>query len=98
MISLFYYLIILNLLDTILTWFGLQHAFISELNPIMHGIYEVSPSLFLVIKTVLSILLLLFILLKKVPSSSLIKTITVFATVSYTTVFFMHAFWLIHIF
>ncbi|WP_353654022.1 DUF5658 family protein [Bacillus sp. ISL-55] len=98
MIFLFYYLIILNFFDTLLTWFGLQYAFISELNPIMHGIYEVSPLLFLVIKTLLSIFLLLFILSKKVPQSSFIKALTVFATVFYTAVVFMHGFWLVHIF
>lgn len=98
MTILFYYLICLNLFDTVLTWFGLKYAFISEWNPIMHEIYVVSPFLFLLIKGVLSLFLLLFILFKNIPHSLLVKGLTVFAAVSYSAVLFMHAFWLIHIF
>jgi hypothetical protein len=98
LILLFYYLTILNLFDAAVTWFGLKHAFISELNPLMHAVYQVDPLLFVLTKAALSVFLLLFIVLKKVPRSSLIKGVTLFASVSYTVVVFMHAFWLVHIF
>jgi hypothetical protein len=98
MILLFYYLTILNLFDAIVTWFGLKHEFISELNPVMSAIYDVSPLLFVGLKASLSIFLLLFIILNKVPRSSFIKGITLFASVSYTVIAFMHGSWLVHIF
>jgi hypothetical protein len=94
---LFYYLTILNLLDGAVTWFGLKYALISELNPLMHAIYEINPLLFILTKAALSIFLLLFIFLQKVPRSLLIKGLTVFASVSYTLVFCLHAFWLVQI-
>ncbi|WP_226086876.1 DUF5658 family protein [Mesobacillus sp. S13] len=98
MTQLFFYLTILNIFDAGVTWFGLEHAFISELNPFMYAIYEINPLLFVLTKTSLSIFLLLFILLKKVPQSPLIKGLTIFAIVSYTAIVFMHGFWLVHIF
>ncbi|WP_041967095.1 DUF5658 family protein [Mesobacillus selenatarsenatis] len=97
MTLLFYYLAILNLLDGAVTWFGLKYALISELNPLMHAIYEINPLVFISTKAALSIFLLLFILLKKVPRSFLIKGLTVFASVSYTAVFCLHSFWLIQL-
>jgi hypothetical protein len=97
MLLLFYYLSLLNLLDTAFTWFGLDNSLISELNPLMYALYEINPLFFLLAKTSLSVFLLLFIFFKIVPQSLLIKTLTVFATVSYTAVVFMHAFWLIQL-
>lgn len=97
MIYLFYYLTILNLFDTILTWFGIKNAFIFELNPLMHAIYEINPLLFIIIKSTLSIFLVLFVILKKVPRSTLVKSLTVFASLAYTAVFCLHAFWLLQL-
>ncbi|CAM3895227.1 DUF5658 domain-containing protein [Mesobacillus thioparans] len=98
MTLLFYYLIILNLFDAAVTWIGLENSLISELNPFILAVYEAHPFLFILIKVILSIFLLLFVLFKVVPQSSIIKGITIFASAAYTAVFFMHAFWLIHIF
>ncbi|WP_102261373.1 DUF5658 family protein [Mesobacillus jeotgali] len=98
MTRLFVYLAILNLLDASVTWFGLKHAFISELNPLMQVVYQVNPTLFVLTKAALSVFLLLFIVLKKVPRSSLLKGVIIFASVSYTAIVFMHGFWLVHIF
>jgi hypothetical protein len=98
MTRLFVYLTILNLFDAAVTWFGLKHAFISELNPLMHAVYELDPLLFVLTKAALSVFLLLFIVLKKVPRSSLIRGVTLFASLSYTVIVFMHGFWLVHIF
>ncbi|WP_222125053.1 DUF5658 family protein [Cytobacillus oceanisediminis] len=95
MVYLLFYLTTLNLCDTLLTWFGLKYAFISELNPLMLTFNEISPLIFIITKVSLSILLLLFILFEKVPRSTLVKGLTVFASLAYTVVFCLHAFWLI---
>jgi hypothetical protein len=97
-ILLFYYLTILNLFDAAITWFGLKHSFITELNPLMNAIYEVNPVLFFISKAALSFFLLLFIFFKQVPQSSLIKAITMVAVVSYTAIVFLHGFWLVQVF
>lgn len=96
-ILLFYYLITLNIFDAFITWFGMKNSFISELNPLMNALYEHNPALFLGSKITLSLILLLFILLKKVPLSRTIKGLTLFAAVSYTLVFGLHSFWLIQL-
>ncbi|WP_353056100.1 MULTISPECIES: DUF5658 family protein [unclassified Mesobacillus] len=70
MVYLLFYLTTLNLCDTLLTWFGLKYAFISELNPLMLTFNEISPLIFIITKVSLSILLLLFILFEKVPRST----------------------------
>lgn len=98
MILLFYYLTILNLFDAAVTWFGLKHSFITELNPLMDAIYQASPVLFFVIKSALSFFLLLFILFNHVPRSSLLKGVTVFAAIFYTAVATMHGYWLVQVF
>ncbi|WP_425462092.1 DUF5658 family protein [Mesobacillus subterraneus] len=41
MTFLFYYLLILNLLDAALTYYGLENTFIVELNQLMHAIYDI---------------------------------------------------------
>jgi hypothetical protein len=96
-VQLFYYLTILNIFDAIVTWFGLEHAIISELNPLMGAIYEVNPVFFVIYKVTLSIFLLIFIFLKKVPRSPLIKGVTLLASLSYTAVVLVHGFWLIQL-
>ncbi|WLR54366.1 DUF5658 family protein [Mesobacillus subterraneus] len=98
MTGLFYYLIIINFFDAVVTWIGLRFELISEMNPLMAAVYELNPLLFFITKLTLSIILLLFILLKKVPGSSLVKSVAVFAAASYTAVFFMHGYWLVQVF
>ncbi|WP_396654858.1 DUF5658 family protein [Mesobacillus jeotgali] len=98
MTLLFYYLTVLNLFDAVVTWFGVKHKLISELNPVMSAIFKVSPLMFVSLKASLSIFLLLFIIFKKVPRSAFIKGLTIFASVSYTVIAFMHGSWLVQIF
>ncbi|MBT2644586.1 hypothetical protein J7I80_20430 [Bacillus sp. ISL-41] len=97
MTFLFYYLTALNLLDAFITWFGIRNAFIAEFNPIMKAIYETHPMLFVLTKSALSILLILFVLFKIVPRSSLVKFLLLFASVSYSVVVILHGFWLVQI-
>ncbi|WP_420489086.1 DUF5658 family protein [Neobacillus vireti] len=95
MVLLFHYLSILNIFDAFITYFGLENSYIQEMNPLMNRIYEADPALFIILKLAFSLCLYLFIFLKKVPSSSLIKGLTVFATSFYTLIFFLHCYWLI---
>ena len=97
LVLLFYYLSLLNLVDAALTVAGIESSLITEANPLMERIYSIDLRLFITLKFCLSVTLLLFILYKKVPQSRLVKGITLFATVSYTTVICLHGFWLVQI-
>ena len=95
MILLFHYLSLLNIFDAFITYFGLENSFIQEMNPLMSRIYETHPLLFIFTKLAFSLCIYLFIVFKKVPTSSLIRGLTVFATSFYTIVFFLHCYWLV---
>ncbi|WP_210364164.1 DUF5658 family protein [Bacillus sp. REN3] len=95
---LFCYLAILNFFDAAVTWFGLRHAFIAEVNPVMDAVYGANPFLFLAIKLILSFFLLFFMIRGIVPQSSFVKGITFFAAFLYTAVVSMHGFWLAKVF
>ncbi|WP_394239204.1 DUF5658 family protein [Niallia oryzisoli] len=84
----------LNLVDGVVTFWGLKHSYISELNPLMNQLYEINPMLFILLKAALSLSLYLFLFLKKVPQSHWFKGITVLTVVSYTSVFALHCVWL----
>ncbi|WP_396954232.1 DUF5658 family protein [Neobacillus niacini] len=94
-ILLFHYLSLLNIFDAFITYFGLENSFIQEMNPLMSRIYGTDPLLFIFTKLAFSLCIYLFIVFKKVPTSSLIRGLTVFATSFYTIVFFLHCYWLI---
>jgi hypothetical protein len=94
-VLLFHYLSLLNIFDAIITYFGLENSFIQEMNPLMSKIYEADPALFLTTKLAFSLCLYLFIFFKKVPTSSLTKGLTVFASSFYTLIFFLHCYWLV---
>lgn len=97
MILLFYYLSVLNIFDAFITYFGLENLFIQEMNPLMNKLYEVNPIFFIFIKLAFSICLVLFILFKVVPTSPVIKGLTVFASSFYTLIFFLHCYWLVEL-
>nr|WP_263324722.1 DUF5658 family protein [Neobacillus sp. Marseille-Q6967] len=97
MVLLFYYLSLLNILDAFITFFGLKNSYIQEINPLMNHLYEEDPLLFISTKLAFSVFLYLFILLKKVPTSSLTKRLTLFASSFYTIIFFLHCYWLIEL-
>ena len=90
----FLYLSIMNLVDGIVTFIGLEFGFIEEGNPLMDQLYSESPFMFLAIKVLLSILLYGFVLIKQLPTTSWVKGLTIFASVSYTFVCMMHGFWI----
>ncbi|MDM5226948.1 DUF5658 family protein [Cytobacillus sp. NJ13] len=48
------YLAFINLLDGLLTFFGIRLSLIEEVNPIMDFLYAIEPLLFLFVKAVFS--------------------------------------------
>ncbi|SDN95461.1 DUF5658 family protein [Bacillus sp. OK048] len=95
MVLLFHYLSLLNVFDAVITYYGLENSYIQEMNPLMSRIYEADPSLFILTKLAFSLCIYLFILFKKVPTSSLIRGLTVFASSFYTVIFFLHCYWIV---
>ena len=95
---LFIAILILNVLDTIATFIGLQLSFIKEANPFMAFLYETEPALFIIVKLLLSFCLLLFIVAKKVPTSNIVKVICVIAFLSYSSVSLLHLKWITDLF
>ncbi|WJV30868.1 DUF5658 family protein [Rossellomorea sp. AcN35-11] len=55
------YIAFLNLLDALLTMYGLHYDYITESNPLMNHLYLTTPWLFLLVKVLLSLLLLLIL-------------------------------------
>ncbi|WP_428909548.1 DUF5658 family protein [Niallia sp. Krafla_26] len=70
---LFHYLSLLNIVDGIITYWGLEQSLITELNPIMNQIYQSSPTLFIIVKVFLSVCLYSFIFLNLIPKTFFIK-------------------------
>lgn len=97
MIRLFHYLSLLNTVDALITYYGLEKAFITELNPLMGWMYGTNPSLFILAKLSLSVFLYLFIVFKVVPDTRLIRGLTVIASFFYSIVFCLHCWWLLHL-
>ncbi|MCT2534458.1 DUF5658 family protein [Aquibacillus koreensis] len=95
---LFIYLAILNLFDGVVTIYGLKHAYIKELNPVMNHLYEQSPTVFFITKLALSICLLLFVFSSRLTfSKGWMKSLTLAAAFLYTCTLFLHAIWLLQI-
>ncbi|MGG4490070.1 DUF5658 family protein [Metabacillus idriensis] len=92
----FIYLAVVNALDALLTVIGLKYGLIAEANPFMKLLYEIHPLLFAGFKLTFSILLLLFIYFRCLPSSSAVKFIAYTASFGYGIVLAMHVYW-IHI-
>ena len=93
--SIFHYLAALNVFDAFVTHYGLSKGLIVERNVLMDGIYHVNPWWFLMIKIGLSFCLLLFIFFERIPSSNLVRTLSITASLLYTFVFILHCGWLL---
>ena len=85
----------LNLLDAILTYYGLQHSYINEANPLMNALYEAHPLLFLAVKFGLSCLLYVLSVFKTFHPPDWIKGLSVAASVGYTCVCLYHGYWIV---
>lgn len=95
MVYLFHYLSLLNLIDGVITFLGLEFSVIGEMNPIMDQLYQLHPLLFITAKITLSLFLYLFIFFKQVPNSQAAKGVTYLASGLYTVIFFLHSFWVL---
>ncbi|WP_407691416.1 DUF5658 family protein [Robertmurraya mangrovi] len=96
--SFFLYLGILNLFDAFATFYGLSINEISELNPVMSILYERNPFIFLGTKVGLSIVLFSLTGVKKGFNSLTLRTLTIFSTILYSCVCFIHLVWVIRLF
>jgi hypothetical protein len=88
------YLGILNLLDALATCLGLHAGLIEEANPLMGGMYEIGPLLFLLVKVSFSALLCCFAYMKYMPETKLLKILLLFSSFLYTSVCLLHLFWI----
>jgi ABC-type proline/glycine betaine transport system permease subunit len=96
MSTFFVYLSFLNFLDGVMTFIGVSNGLIEEINPLMDSLLNENSWLFLVIKGLLSLLLLfLSSYLKKQKVSVFLAGLTLLAVLIYTSVSFIHLFWLI---
>ncbi|MBZ5749688.1 DUF5658 family protein [Metabacillus rhizolycopersici] len=89
-----YYLVFINIIDGILSYIGLKLDLIEEVNMIMNWLYDQNPIYFLMIKMLLSLLLYLLVIFRKIPANSWIYMLLVFGAVVYTIILFFHGVWL----
>ncbi len=90
----FHYLALANLLDSVLTFIGLQLHMIEESNVLMKVLYSHSPYLFLSLKLLFSLILYTFLFYKLLPAHALVKTVTYSASFLYTLVLIVHMYWI----
>lgn len=93
----FTYLAIVNVLDGAATYWGLHISVIKESNPLMNGLYEISPLLFIGYKLFLSGVLYGMVLMKKFPTIRIVKVLSIAASMIYTMVIILHGVWSIPI-
>ncbi|QFF98101.1 hypothetical protein PB01_04305 [Psychrobacillus glaciei] len=85
------FLLVLAILDTFFTDYGIRNDHITEANPLMHFVYETSIPSFYALKICLPLLLLF--LLTKLKPNKYIPILLAFAIILYTFVLFQHLFW-----
>lgn len=97
MIGVFWCLALLNSLDGIVTYIGIEKFNMVEANPLMNATYSVSPLLFLAIKMALSGLLILLIYKTEIATFMWANRLAYLATVMYSLTFLLHGAWIIQI-
>lgn len=91
---------LLNLLDAVLTAYGLHHAIIEEENPLMLYLWEVHPFLFFAVKMSLSLLLLWLFFHPKAKQRFQQKNLRffrytlLFLLILYSCIFVLHSVWI----
>ncbi|MED1204954.1 DUF5658 family protein [Heyndrickxia acidicola] len=90
-----HYLAFLNIIDALATYFGLNHSYIREMNPLMESLYNIQPLFFLAAKLLLSVILYSLLYFEKIPVKNMFKAITVGAATIYTFVVILHSIWLL---
>ncbi|MBY6051980.1 DUF5658 family protein [Cytobacillus firmus] len=91
----FAYLASLNLLDGIITYFGIQYGLIQEGNPLMEFVYNANPVFFLLLKAALSCFLVALIFVQSFSFRRPIPELSIVASVLYTAVMGLHLSWII---
>ncbi|MFB5086017.1 DUF5658 family protein [Psychrobacillus sp. PGGUH221] len=86
------YLLVLAILDSIFTDYGIRNNHISEANPLMKLLYDTSIIGFYFIK--ISLPLLLIYIMTKVQPKRYIQLLLVVALLIYSGVLFQHFFWI----
>ncbi|WP_430538257.1 DUF5658 family protein [Cytobacillus oceanisediminis] len=84
------YLAFINLLDGLLTFFGLSLSLIEELNPIMNFFYNIEPLLFQSVKAVLSCFLILLSTSINFPPQTKVKVLAKGAAYLYSLIIVLH--------
>lgn len=92
--KIFMYLAILNILDAVITFWGLQHSIIEESNLLLRFLYDSNPLYFLALKVSLSCGLLSFSIFNKLPARPFIRKLAYTATILYTLICFYHGVWI----
>lgn len=88
----------LNFFDAFATHYGLSNHFIEESNPLMLYVWTVSPTFFLYLKVLLSILIIIISYLVYQYSAAVFQRIFSYTLVGlsliYSGVFSLHIYWL----
>ncbi|MRX72603.1 hypothetical protein GJU40_10635 [Bacillus lacus] len=93
------YLSLLNAVDGLFTFQGLQSGIIQEANPLMAALYSNSPVAFLTVKLCLSFLLLLLLACSgRLSRSKPAVILSLTACILYTMVLVLHGYWITSIF
>ncbi|MFJ7825357.1 DUF5658 family protein [Psychrobacillus sp. NPDC096623] len=85
-------LLVLATFDALFTDFGIKNQFITESNPIMRRIYEMSVSGFYLIKIALPVLLI--VIITKLEMNRFILFLLSSAVLLYVSVVMLHFYWL----
>lgn len=97
MIGVFWCLALLNSLDGIVTYIGIERFNMVEANPLMNATYSVSPLLFLTLKLALSCLLILLIYKTEIRTFLWANRLAYLATVMYSLTFLLHGAWIVQV-
>ncbi|WP_449622380.1 DUF5658 family protein [Robertmurraya sp. Marseille-Q9965] len=92
---LFVYLAVLNFFDGCMTFMGIHYGMIEEFNPLMNALISKNPWTFFLLKSFLSILLLLvFYFVRHQQISNFLKNLILCSVILYTSVSILHVSWL----
>ncbi|WP_221767356.1 MULTISPECIES: DUF5658 family protein [Bacillaceae] len=93
--SLFVYLAVLNFFDGCVTFIGIQFGVIEELNPLMAALISKNPWSFFLLKSYLSVfLLLVFYFIRGQAISNFLKSLILCSVILYTSVSILHVSWI----
>lgn len=85
-------LLVLATFDALFTDFGIKNQFITESNPIIRRIYEMSVSVYYLIKIALPVLLI--VIITKLQTKRFILILLSLAILLYVSVMVLHFYWL----